>query len=305
MMRRLILSLLIFFCGFSYISASKKKIKESGEITGILVAKENDWIAVIPDGMKDDIRFYPVWKGGTESGGGGYDKKTLEAIKGLCTLNKVNVKYKFIEKYRVIDVEMVIPKKKEGRASGKITAKGDHWIEITTKDGQVDRYTPRWISHTPQKAGHLDGKILNEIQLLFIGEEIEFNWEYEERKRITKIELESASFPLILRGFCGMVKGEVVSKKENNLIMLKVEKVLKIWKDNSSEEPWELEGMTVKVGPRWHKVNGKWQPIERHTAFIQKLKKGEKIDLEIEYAERDVMSILELSREQRKRVGGE
>ncbi len=301
MVRKHILLLFIFFCSFSDISGSEKKMKESGEITGILIAKEDDCITVIPDKINDDLRFYPVWNGGTKSEGGGYDKKTIEAIKGLFVFNKVKLKYKFIEKYRVINVEMIIPEKKSGRAAGKITAKGEHWIEITTKDGR-ERYMPRWINNSPQEGGHLDGKILNEIQLLFVGEEIEFNWEYDERKRITEIELESDSFPLILRGFSGMVKGEVVSKQDNNLILLKVEKLLKIWKNNSSEEPWTLEGMTVKIGPNWHKVNGKWQPYERHTAFIKSLKAGEKINLEIKYGERDVMLILELSEEQRKRA---
>ncbi len=305
MITRLIISLLIFFCGFSSIGASEKELKESGVITGILAAKENDWIAVIPDGMHDDFRFFPVWKGGTKSKGGGYDKKTIKAIKGLFVLGKVKVKYKLMEKYRVIDVKMVIPKKRSGRAAGKITAKRDHWIEITTKDGQVDRYMPRWIGHAPAEGGHLDGKILNEIQQLFKGEEIEFNWVYDERKRITKIELGPDSFPLILRGFSGMVKAKVVSKEKKNLIKLKISKVLKIWKDNASEEPWKLEGMTVKVGPNWHKVKGKWRPYERHTTFINKLKKGEELDIELKYGERDVMSILELSQEQRERVAAD
>ena len=298
----LIVLILLLAVNFIFINTGITGAEKKGDIiNGILTAKGEEWIEVKEDDKKEARRYYPIWLGGTREEGGGYDKKTLETIKDLMVLNRVKLEYKIIERYRVISVKIIIPEGKSGRTTGKVVSRGDHWIGIKTKEGMIERYMPRWFGNGPREGGHLDGRILDKISKLHRGDKVEFSWVYDERKRITEIELESSSlFPLVVRGFSGMVEGEVVSKGDNDSFMFKILRMLKIWKDNTSEEPWKLVGKTVHVGPNWKKIHGKWKKVENHIRFIKRLKEKEKIKLEIYNPEGDAMSILELSEEQRK-----
>lgn len=106
-----------------------------------------------------------------------------------------------------------------------------------------------------------------------------------------------------LVGFSGQVQGTVLEGGKPNTFMFKVSKVIRVWKNNEASNPKRLEGMTVPVGPRWEKQDGRWRPVERHVRFIKTLKAGENLTLELKHAEREVFAILELSEEQRKRAG--
>ncbi len=116
---------------------------------------------------------------------------------------------------------------------------------------------------------------------------------------------EKAGIPESVRGFSGMVSGTVVEKGEKNVFWLRVAKVLKVWKNNKAKTPKDLEGRTVRVGPRWKKgENGKWHPVELHVAFIKKLEEKQELTVEIANHEGDFFSILELSKEQREWAAG-
>ncbi len=113
--------------------------------------------------------------------------------------------------------------------------------------------------------------------------------------------------PKGMKGFSGMVRGKVVSKEKNGIV-IKVEKILKLWKGNKAENPESAVGKKLLVMPRWVKGDdGKWHPYELHVRFIKYIKVGQTIDIEIVNEEADALHILELSGEQREfaKRGGE
>jgi len=104
--------------------------------------------------------------------------------------------------------------------------------------------------------------------------------------------------PKGVRGFSGMVRGVVVKKGDRNTIFFKVGRLLKVWDGNKAKTPKSIVGLTVWVGPRWVKGDGgKWRPLERHVAFLKKLKKGAELTLEIRNGDGDWFHILELPKE--------
>jgi hypothetical protein len=111
--------------------------------------------------------------------------------------------------------------------------------------------------------------------------------------------------PAGLGGFSGQVRGVVIGKGEHNAVTFKVARVIKVWKNNKATNPKALEGKTWPVAPSWHKVNGKWHPVEMHLKFLRTLKPGEELTLELKHAEREYFAILELTKEQRERAEGD
>ena len=113
------------------------------------------------------------------------------------------------------------------------------------------------------------------------------------------------ALPQDVRGFSGQVRGVVAAGHDDDSFMFEVGRVLKVWDSNKAERPESLKGRTVRVGPRWAKGDdGEWRPLERHVAYIGKLKAGQELTLEIQNVERDHFHLLELSREQRARLKG-
>jgi hypothetical protein len=78
------------------------------------------------------------------------------------------------------------PKVKEGEAKGEVVGKGETWVEIRS-EGEVRKYTPRWIGGMPKDGGGLEKDMLRAIRGLEKGQAIRFRWMYEERYRITEI----------------------------------------------------------------------------------------------------------------------
>ncbi len=109
-----------------------------------------------------------------------------------------------------------------------------------------------------------------------------------------------------VRGFSGQVRGVVVEKGTKNTFMFKVGRVLRVWDGNKAQNPGALAGRTVWVGPRWVEGDGRiWHPVERHVAFIRRVRTGQEMTLEIANAEGSHFSILELTAEQRRSLRGE
>jgi hypothetical protein len=108
--------------------------------------------------------------------------------------------------------------------------------------------------------------------------------------------------PVGMKGFSGMLQGKVVAKVDNGFV-LKVEKILKLWKGNEAENPESAIGKKLLIGPGWVKGdNGKWHRNEIHMKFIKSLEISERINIEVRNVEGGHLAILELSGEQRKRV---
>jgi len=113
---------------------------------------------------------------------------------------------------------------------------------------------------------------------------------------------EKPSLPDGLKGFSGMLEGTVISKEEKGFI-LEVQKILNLWKNNKANNPESAidEGLLINV--QWEKgKDGTWHPVEAHLKFINSLKVGEEIKIEVINDEGERLHILELSKEQRERA---
>jgi hypothetical protein len=74
-----------------------------------------------------------------------------------------------------------------GQLQGKVTAKGDTWIEITSDRGQVQRFIPDWLGRQPKDGGGLDKRVLRQIAETPLGKTVAILWTVTERKRVMEI----------------------------------------------------------------------------------------------------------------------
>ena len=112
-----------------------------------------------------------------------------------------------------------------------------------------------------------------------------------------KKKKERAKLPAAAKGFAGMIEGEVVSVRKVGLV-LKVGKVTKVWEPNKAEDPESLVGVEVRVVCR---KEGE-KPAERQVRFLGTLKKGDTTILDVANKKGNVLTLLELTEEQRKKV---
>jgi hypothetical protein len=96
--------------------------------------------------------------------------------------------------------------------------------------------------------------------------------------------------------FAGMIQGEVVKKGQGELL-LKVEKVAQVWQHSKAKDPTALVGKLIAVEARAEE--GKLAPLQ--VRFIQSLKVGEKISLDVAHQKGESLTILELTADQRGR----
>jgi hypothetical protein len=80
--------------------------------------------------------------------------------------------------------------KKSGTVVGRITAKGDNWVEVRA-DGEekARRYVPYWVGGAPAQGGGPDKKMVEVIRGLKVGSRVRLAWEFEERARVVKVEV--------------------------------------------------------------------------------------------------------------------
>ncbi|PCJ62126.1 MAG: hypothetical protein COA79_05410 [Planctomycetota bacterium] len=174
-----ILSLIILLISFTSLNAGDKK----GTFKGLLIEKGDKWIKVIKHGEKKPMKLIPEWIGKSPKDGGGLKKDTLKKIKKLIVPNVVEIKWKFEEHNRVLDVTMIEPKKKKGIMKGEVTNLGDRWFEIiNTKTKSRERFFPLWLK------GGLDKEIITKIKSLKKGQKVTVKWKYDERNRALSIK---------------------------------------------------------------------------------------------------------------------
>ncbi|MCD4657488.1 MAG: hypothetical protein K8S87_08070 [Planctomycetes bacterium] len=102
-----------------------------------------------------------------------------------------------------------------------------------------------------------------------------------------------------MHGFSGRLKGKVVGKQKNGFILL-VEKVEKLWEGNKAKKPETVIGKKVLINVGWEEYEkSKWRPIPLHARFVEMLKIGNKISIEVKNIEGERLHILELNKEQR------
>ena len=97
-------------------------------------------------------------------------------------------------------------------------------------------------------------------------------------------------------GFAGMIEG-TVAKRTDRGVVLAVEKVLKTWRGNKAKDSQALVGEKVHVIVKGEERYGK---LVRK--FVQGLKEGDRVELDVTHREGEVLVILELTDEQRRRV---
>ncbi|HEX2951997.1 MAG TPA: hypothetical protein VHV83_20885 [Armatimonadota bacterium] len=190
-------SLRIFLCGMLLLvlvgaiawCAEEPAAPTSGTVTGILVAKGENWIAVKADGEKEAVRYMPFWRGGAPNEGGSLDKTMLETIKKLVVPNRVKVVWQLQEHRRIVSVEMQVPTEKSGTITGVVVAKEANWIDVKTdgNDGVVQRYMPRWIGGAPNQGGGFDKTVLQAIAERKVGDHVQLSWTFDERLRVVQL----------------------------------------------------------------------------------------------------------------------
>ncbi|MBL7039019.1 MAG: Dabb family protein [Pirellulaceae bacterium] len=104
--------------------------------------------------------------------------------------------------------------------------------------------------------------------------------------------VERIPLPDLAASFAGMIRGKVVAKREGQAVVT-VEKVLRQWKTNRAEDSESLIGNRVLV------AGG---PSEASKRFVAALKVGETIELDVAHKTGEVLTILELTPDQRQRV---
>src|SRR5207244_12952510 len=98
--------------------------KKSGAVVGVLTAKGPSWVEVKADGEQKARRYVAHWVGGAPQEGGGPDKEMVKKIEKLTLGSRVRLEWKFDERPRVVEVEVLAPAKEEKDATKKGTVAG-------------------------------------------------------------------------------------------------------------------------------------------------------------------------------------
>jgi len=157
----------------------------SGKLRGILTAKSTTWIEVKLDGEANSRRFIPSWQGALPRQGGHLDVFVLNKFKALRTGNRVELHWGFDQHFRVLNIRTLKPFRSHGTSRGMLVAKGEHWIDVRIPLQRLQRFHAVWLGRLPEDGGGLDQEVLAGIDKAIIGEEVLFDWIYDDRKRIT------------------------------------------------------------------------------------------------------------------------
>lgn len=114
----------------------------------------------------------------------------------------------------------------------------------------------------------------------------------------TKTKMKTG-IPAAAKGFAGMVQGKVFAAKNNELV-LTVEKVTQSWKHSKAKDAESLVGQTVLVVP--NAKEGK--PVENVVRFINGLKVGESVTIDVNNLQPKSLTLMELTEQQRAKVKG-
>jgi hypothetical protein len=110
-------------------------------------------------------------------------------------------------------------------------------------------------------------------------------------------EAKQPKLPDAAASFAGMIRGKIVQKDDGGIVVA-VEKVTKVWRTNKAKNAEALVGKKVLVSGR--NVEG------RHATaigrFLASLKVGETVEIDVAHRHGEVLTILELTEDQRERV---
>jgi len=113
------------------LGADKDAKKAGGKVAGILIDKNNDWIAVKADGEDEPVKYLT---------GDVSDKNLAEALKTLFTVSRVQLTYKADgESRKLVSIKRHVPKA-TGKVTGEVVKNYGWWIEVKPKNGVSDGY---------------------------------------------------------------------------------------------------------------------------------------------------------------------
>jgi hypothetical protein len=93
-------------CGALSASAAEPREGDSGTLTGVVSEKGETWIRVKP-AEGESMRFMPRWIGGMPKDGGGLDKDMLAKLAQVKVEDRVEVKWVFEERPRVVEIKVL------------------------------------------------------------------------------------------------------------------------------------------------------------------------------------------------------
>ena len=95
--------------------------------------------------------------------------------------------------------------------------------------------------------------------------------------------------------FAGMVSGEVLAKRDDGQLVLRVQKVTDVWSHSQAKDPQALVGKRVLINAS--QADGK--PIESIERFMASLKVGGVVTIDVAHQRGEALTIVELTDEQR------
>lgn len=171
---------------------------KSGAVAGVVTAKGENWVEVRADGEEKGRRYVPNWVGGASKDGGGPDKEMVKVIKDLKVGSRVRLEWKFEERPRVIKVEVLKAPtgkdekksdeekgEKQGAVAGRLTAKGDNWVEVKADGEEKAR---RYFFH---QGGTKE--LRQTIKDTAVDSRVRLEWMFLERPRVLTMEVVKAA----------------------------------------------------------------------------------------------------------------
>jgi len=97
---------MLVLSGWAMAAEEEPPVAKSGTMTGTITEKGETWIRV-KDAEGNSERFMPRWIGGMPNDGGGLDKDMLKQIAAVKAGDKVEVKWVFEERKRVVELKVL------------------------------------------------------------------------------------------------------------------------------------------------------------------------------------------------------
>ncbi|MDB6037946.1 MAG: hypothetical protein JWM99_1787 [Verrucomicrobiales bacterium] len=155
----------------------KQLPKDSGKVTGILIAKQPDWITVREDGEEKPVKYLVDLS----------DKKLEEAYKVVFNASRIQMTYKKVgDALHLASIKKQVLKP-TGTVTGEVVKVHDNfWVEVKPKNAVADAFAPG--------ANYNDKAFMEQLRGLKAGDSVTivFTTDFE-RHRITSLRKNPAT----------------------------------------------------------------------------------------------------------------
>jgi hypothetical protein len=206
-----------------------KKGYESGVVTAVDASKPT--LTILADGGYART-YIPQWSGGMPNQGGSFDPEVSAMIRSLCPGDRVDVAWKWEERYRAVQIrrkpgeakrpdgeprrpegdgrkhegdakpwqqeggggqsplaaclEAPQPEETHGKIHGTITQVDPKGRLVLRDEGGCEFVmVPKW----KDDLGAFDPDMVKQIAQVHVGQEVAVHWEWDERQRITELNV--------------------------------------------------------------------------------------------------------------------